>query len=204
MRHPELQMQQQPQNQSTSKSTTAVVSSPVAMRQSQPHELESMTPRERLGHPPNGITSLGVCYAPQGAIASANIGPTGGSTWLKAAMSYNDRLQSNQIQYLNQAGNLMQLQYSFVDASSHNNGNVMGITNLVDGTRSQQFTYDQLNRLFTAETTSNYSTSPTHCWGETYVYDNVTTISPPPRRVWQPHQHQRSFHRLQRLHTGKP
>ncbi len=148
------------------------------MRQSQPHELESMTPRERLGHPPNGITSLGVCYAPQGAIASANIGPTGGSTWLKAAMSYNDRLQSNQIQYLNQAGNLMQLQYSFVDASSHNNGNVMGITNLVDGTRSQQFTYDQLNRLFIAETTSNYSTSPTHCWGETYVYDNVTTIIP--------------------------
>ena len=54
MRHPELQMQQQPQNQSTSKATTAVVSSPVAMRQSHPHELDSMTPRERVGHPPTG------------------------------------------------------------------------------------------------------------------------------------------------------
>ena len=63
----------------------------------------------------------------------------------------------------------------FVDASSHNNGNVMAITNLVDGTRSQQFTYDQLNRLLTAETTSTYATSPTHCWGEAYVYDNATT-----------------------------
>jgi RHS repeat-associated protein len=123
----------------------------------------------------NGINSLGVCYAPQGAIASANVGPTGGSTWLKAAMTYNDRLQPNQIQYSNQAGSLMSLQYSFLDASSHNNGNVMAVTNLVDGTRSQQFTYDQLNRLLTAETTSTYSTSPAHCWGEAYVYDNATT-----------------------------
>ena len=64
-------------------------------------------------------------------------------------MSYNPRLQPNQIQYFNQAGNLMSLQYGFVDASSHNNGNVMGITNLVDATRSQQFIYDQLNRLLT-------------------------------------------------------
>ncbi len=62
-----------------------------------------------------------------------------------------------------------------VDASSHNNGNVMGITNLVDGTRSQQFTYDQLNRLLTAESTSTYATSPAHCWGEAYVYDNSPT-----------------------------
>ncbi len=62
-----------------------------------------------------------------------------------------------------------------VDANSHNNGNVMGITNLVDGTRSQQFTYDQVNRIVTAETTSTYATSPAHCWGEAYVYDNSTT-----------------------------
>ena len=102
-------------------------------------------------------------------------GPTGGSTWLNLAISYTDRLQPSRIQYYNQAGSLMLLQYSFVDASSHNNGNVMGITNLVDGTRSQQFTYDQLNRLLTAEATSTYSTSPTHCWGEAYVYDNATT-----------------------------
>ena len=123
----------------------------------------------------NGVSSLGACYAPQGAIASANIGPTGGSTWLNLAISYTNRLQPSRIQYYNQTGSLMLLQYNFVDASSHNNGNVMGITNLVDSTRSQQFTYDQLNRLLTAETTSTYSTSPTHCWGEAYVYDNSTT-----------------------------
>jgi RHS repeat-associated protein len=123
----------------------------------------------------NGISNLGVCFAPQGAIGSASVGPTGGSTWLNLAMSYNVRLQPNQIQYSNQAGSLMSLQYSFVDASSHNNGNVISITNLVDGTRSQQFTYDQVNRLVTGETTSTYSTSPTHCWGEAYAYDNATT-----------------------------
>jgi hypothetical protein len=41
-----------------------------------------------------------------------------------------------------------------------------------DTTRSQQFTYDQVNRLVTGETTSSYSTSPTNCWREAYLYDN--------------------------------
>jgi len=58
-------------------------------------------------------------------------------------------------------------------------GNVTGITNNVDTTRSQSFTYDHLNRILTAETTSTYATSPTHCWGESYTYDqwgNLTAI----------------------------
>src|SRR5271168_1119218 len=62
VRHPELHLQRQPQNQSTSRSTTAVVSSPVAMRQSQPHKLASITPREWVGHPPfvlQGNTQFG-------------------------------------------------------------------------------------------------------------------------------------------------
>src|SRR3984885_7439152 len=55
----------------------------------------------------------------------------------------------------------------------------MGITNNVDTTRSQSFTYDHLNRILTAETTSTYATSPAHCWGESYTYDqwgNLTAI----------------------------
>jgi RHS repeat-associated protein len=62
-----------------------------------------------------------------------------------------------------------------VDASHHNNGNVISISNYYDTTRSQQFFYDQVNRIVTAETTSTYATSPAHCWGEAYVYDNATT-----------------------------
>ncbi len=46
-----------------------------------------------------------------------------------------------------------------------------------DTTRSQQFTYDQVNRLTSGETTSTYSTSPSHCWGEAYVYDNQSSGS---------------------------
>ncbi len=59
------------------------------------------------------------------------------------------------------------------------NGNVMGITNNVDTTRSTQFTYGRLNRIVTAETTSTHATSPTNCWGESYTEDqwgNVTAI----------------------------
>ena len=46
----------------------------------------------------NGVSSLGACCVPTGAIASANIGPIGGSTWLNVAISYTDRLQPNRIQ----------------------------------------------------------------------------------------------------------
>jgi len=63
-----------------------------------------------------------------------------------------------------------------VDSSSHNNGNVMGITNNRDTTRSQGFTYDSLNRIATAKTSS---TSGSNCWGETYTIDqwaNLTAI----------------------------
>jgi hypothetical protein len=66
----------------------------------------------------------------------------------------------------------MDLKYNFNLGAD--NGNVMGITNNHDTTRSQAFTYDQVNRLLTGETTSTYSTSPTHCWGESYEFDNQT------------------------------
>jgi hypothetical protein len=48
------------------------------------------------------------------------------------------------------------------------NGNVTAITNNRDTTRSQSFTYDPLNRIATAKTTS---TTGTTCWDETFGYD---------------------------------
>jgi RHS repeat-associated protein len=53
-------------------------------------------------------------------------------------------------------------------------------TNL-DTTRSQAFTYDQLNRINGAFTTSTHATSPSHCWGESYTVDpwgNLNGIAP--------------------------
>jgi len=54
----------------------------------------------------------------------------------------------------------------------------MGITNNRDSTRTQAFTYDQVNRIVTGAA-STYSQSSAHCWGETYTYDqwaNMSTI----------------------------
>ena len=59
------------------------------------------------------------------------------------------------------AGTAMDLTYNFLDASSHNNGNVMGITNNRDTTRSQSFSYDSLNRITSAKTSA---TSGSNCW----------------------------------------
>jgi RHS repeat-associated protein len=79
------------------------------------------------------------------------------------------------------AGNILDLEYGFNFGSS-DNGNVIGITNNKDTTRSQAFTYDYRNRIKTAETTSTYSNSPTHCWSELYSIDtlgNLTSIAAP-------------------------
>jgi RHS repeat-associated protein len=89
--------------------------------------------------------------------------------------SYNTRLQPNEFKASSSAGTAMDLTYGFVDSSSHNNGNVMGITNNRDTTRSQSFSYDSLNRITWAQTSSTHATSPTNCWGESYQYDNQTT-----------------------------
>src|SRR5262249_13056429 len=73
----------------------------------------------------------------------------------------NDAYTSNMIRYT----------YSFTDASGHNNGNAQSITDGLTANYSQQFTYDSLNRLKTAQTTANHSADATNCWAETYNYD---------------------------------
>ena len=77
--------------------------------------------------------------------------------------------------------NALDLSYNYVDANGHNNGNVMSITNVLDATRSQNFTYDALNRLATAQTGSTHATSAANCWAKTYGYDawgNLTSLGP--------------------------
>ena len=123
----------------------------------------------------NGVGSSGVCYAPQGAVAKLQEGVVSGSGTVTLTDTYNNRLQPNTFDMADKHGDGHILTYSFVDANSHNNGNVISITDSNPAARSQQFTYDVLNRLLTAETTSTYATSPADCWGEAYVYDNNTT-----------------------------
>jgi RHS repeat-associated protein len=69
-------------------------------------------------------------------------------------------------------GNVLDYAYNFSFGTA-DNGNVIGITNnltkYTPTDRSQQFTYDVLNRIATAGTVS---TTGTNCWGEQYSYDN--------------------------------
>lgn len=118
-------------------------------------------------------------YAPQGALGSLMNNANILSTWY-----YNNRLQPCRITVQNSGiaptscadgtntGNVLDYTYNFNSGTS-DNGNVGGIANNRDSTRSQTFGYDNLNRLLSAQTTSTYSTSPAHCWGESYVYDQV-------------------------------
>ena len=82
---------------------------------------------------------------------------------------------------------IMDFTYNFVDASSHNNGNVQRITNNIDWHRTQNFTYDSLNRISTAYTNSDNQpafsgdNSLAECWAESYTYDawgNILTLGP--------------------------
>ena len=123
----------------------------------------------------------GVCYAPQGALASAKIGVSSGFTGgLVLTNTYNNRLQSLEFKASSTGGNAMDLSYNF-NLGAGDNGNVMGITNNIDNQRSQTFTYDQLNRITSAQTTSTYATAPTKCWAEVYSVDawgNLLSIAP--------------------------
>jgi YD repeat-containing protein len=61
---------------------------------------------------------------------------------------------------------LLDLSYSYDQGGGKNNGDVMQIANGRDGTRSVNYTYDELNRLTKAET---YNAAT---WGDSYTYDN--------------------------------
>ncbi|MBZ5527084.1 MAG: hypothetical protein LAN71_04165 [Acidobacteriia bacterium] len=112
------------------------------------------------------------CYTPQGTFYALSIGQTSTFTGLNLTHMYNSRLQPLEFKASSTGGNAIDITYSFVDpANSRNAGHVFSITNNLDSTRSQTFSYDQLNRITAAQTTSTYASSPLHCWGETYGVD---------------------------------
>ena len=64
-------------------------------------------------------------------------------------------------------GNLMDRGYDF-SLGAGDNGNVLGITNYRDSSRSQSFTYDSVNRIVTGSTSGNTGALS---WGENYTID---------------------------------
>jgi RHS repeat-associated protein len=129
----------------------------------------------------NDVSGNGTCYAPQGAVALLQNGSSLVSTHI-----YNNRLQPCWM-YSTTAtalawnttpcnandstpGNLLDLQYNFNSGSD--NGNPILITNNRVTDRSQSFTYDQLNRIATAETSATDSSDSAHCWGQAFAFDS--------------------------------
>ena len=78
----------------------------------------------------------------------------------------NNRLQDKQITFSNPAyGTLSDLAYTFTDpVTGKNNGNVYSIADQLNSSRTQNFGYDKLNRLTSAQTAGTL-------WGNTYVID---------------------------------
>jgi RHS repeat-associated protein len=130
-------------------------------------------------------------YAPQGALSSFSNGAS-----INGVLTYNKRLQPLQMYYT--AGTispttLTQLQgdacpatvatilstdYNF-GLGTNDNGNVQSITNCRNTNRTQNFAYDNVNRI-----TQGYTTGP--AWGEDFIVDpwgNVTNRNPHPGKT---------------------
>jgi RHS repeat-associated protein len=117
-------------------------------------------------------------YAPNGALSSLANGAS-----LNSTLFYNSRLQPCRISVkfsgtvptscsdASNTGNVLDFAYNF-SLGTMDNGNVTAITNNRDTTRSQNFSYDSLNRLSTAQTRTIGVTLPnSNCWGLTFGYD---------------------------------
>ena len=110
-----------------------------------------------------------VCYTPQGSVYGMSIGQTTSFTGFNFSETYNNRLQPGELKASSSAGSAIDITYNFVDpVSTHNAGHIYGITNNLNSSRSQAFTYDQVNRIVSAGTTA---TTGTYCWGYQYTYD---------------------------------
>jgi len=112
-------------------------------------------------------------YAPPGELATASYG-----SGISISNSYNSRLQPSTLSAANTLQTIFSLTYNFSPGTD--NGTVRAIVNNLDSTRSMTFSYDPLNRLAQANTTT---TSGGNCWGEAYIIDawgNLTNINPAP------------------------
>ena len=101
--------------------------------------------------------ATGGTYAPPGGLSALTLGHTGTFTGINVSNTYNKRLQPTELKAWSTAGTAFDLTYCFTSwvsgvcqTTGGNNGNVNGITNNLHSTRTQAFTYDQLNRIATA------------------------------------------------------
>lgn len=122
------------------------------------------------GTSPGGTCIANVtCYTPQGSLYAVSIGQTSTFTGLNVTNSYNARLQPNEFKASSTGGNAIDITYSYVDpVNGGNAGHVFSVTNSLNSSRTQSFSYDQVNRILSAGTSA---TTGSYCWGYQYSYD---------------------------------
>jgi RHS repeat-associated protein len=103
-----------------------------------------------------------VMYAPQGRPQNLIFGKTGTFAGITEARTYNNRLEITGIEATSSVATPLNLSYSYV---SGNNGNIGQQTNNATSGRTQNYTYDSLNRLLTAQT---QAASGGDCWGQSF------------------------------------
>ncbi len=108
-------------------------------------------------------------YAPAGGLMQMKKG-----AFITVNDSYNNRLQPTILSAATSAATIMSLSYDFHASTQADNGNVFQIVNNRDNNRTQNFTYDALNRIQQAN-----SSGPN--WGEVFTIDawgNLTNKGP--------------------------
>jgi RHS repeat-associated protein len=104
-----------------------------------------------------------VTYTPPAALSTAIFGAVTGWNAVTETLSYNNRLQFTGILATTPVpSTLINLSYSYNQGGGKNNGDVVQITNNLDSTRTAIYSYDLLNRIYTAATT---------VWGDQYGID---------------------------------
>ena len=106
----------------------------------------------------------GGTYAPPGILTGGVYGAVTGWNAITLANTFNNRLEPTQLKATSPVPlTLLNLSYSYDQGSGKNNGSIVQITNGRDSTRTVSYTYDQVNRLSSAQTAAT--------WGNSYVYD---------------------------------
>lgn len=112
-----------------------------------------------------------VHYWPTGALNTGLLGKTGSFAGISLLDTYSSRLQPKRISATSPTLNLIDLNYDFNQGTVQtpiNNGTLKAITNALDSNWSRAFTYDELNRVLTAQTpnSTNYgATFSIDPWG---------------------------------------
>ncbi len=113
-------------------------------------------------------------YAPHGALASAVHGQvSGGFAGVTESYTYNNRLQIATHTASSSNGTVLNHTYSYDLGGGANNGNIASLTNNLNTGRSQSYTYDNMNRLASAQ---SQATSGADCWGDSYGYDRFGNL----------------------------